>query len=42
MQELEDDGLDVDEFIKIIRTYEQQVEQVWERFDELRKEGLNK
>jgi len=38
MQELEENGIDVEEFIRIIRTYEQSVEKVWLTF----KEGLNK
>ena len=42
MQELEDEGIEVDAFIKIIRDYEHKIEEVWKKFQEQRKEGHNK
>ena len=41
MQELEDKGIKVDEFIKIIRDYEHKVSEVWEQFEQLRKKSHN-
>jgi Ca2+-binding EF-hand superfamily protein len=41
MQELEEDGIDIDKFIKIIRDYEHQVAEVWEQFQQMRKKSHN-
>ena len=41
MQELEEEGINIDQFIKIIRDYEHKVYEVWEQFEQMRKKSQN-